>query len=416
MNPSSTYYTTNARQESQCDFKQSPLKVELENIFSTIPYRKLLKSIEAEKVRAFSPLGRCGYHLESLIRAKLASYYLNLRSNAAIVRRLQEDPILAITCGFNPRNIPNRSTFSRFDKKLKENQYLVDECVSMLSTKLHISLPDFGKEVAVDSTPVRTYSNRKKEPFSDPEAGWIVKASTSIKKDWHLGYKLHLVVDANYELPIYRKLTYAKVSDMTDIIPLLTNAKQNLSWFKPEVVMADKGYDAGANYNFIVKELGAIPIIAMKARSKRPVREITGSPDNPCCMINMPLIYRGSDRKKGKKYVCPMRTYKKCTCEYQEQCGIKTIWIKDEFDYRRFGFGIKRSDDRWHELYHKRTAIERVNSRLKQTRRLEAHCLRGFENINLHSTLSVIVMQALALTKVEKSPSVNVRECVRKVG
>ena len=53
----------------------------------------------------------------------------------------------------------------------------------------------------------------------------------------------------------------------------------------------------------------------------------------------------------------------------------------------------------WQALYNKRVSVERVFSRLKETRRLERHCLRGLAKISLHAMLSVLVLQGDALTK-----------------
>ena len=63
-----------------------------------------------------------------------------------------------------------------------------------------------------------------------------------------------------------------------------------------------------------------------------------------------------------------------------------------------------------------RGSIERVYSRLKQTRRLEVHCFRKFDSINTQVTLSVLVMQAIALAKVKGGQIDKVRVCVRQVG
>lgn len=92
------------------------------------------------------------------------------------------------------------------------------------------------------------------------------------------------------------------------------------------------------------------------------------------------------------------------------------IWLNQGQDYRRFGHTVKRGTDEWTTLYRKRSSSERVFSRLKQTRRLEEHCFRGFDRLNAHTTLSVLVMQALALAKAKDGRVEDIRECVRQVG
>ncbi len=234
-----TFYGNSNSEYCQDTLVQSPLVTELESMFASISYRQLLDTIMSERTRAFSPLGRPGYLLESLLKGLLASYYLNLESTAHLVRRLQEDTILAVTCGFDPRNIPHRSTFSRFKKKLSRYQSLVDQCLNQMTTELKSLLPGFGEVVAVDSTPVRSHSNPNRQPVSDPEAGWIAKGGSGKNKDWRFGYRLHMVVDSATELPISKELTLSKVQDMQEILPLLRETKKRLPWFDPDVVLAD---------------------------------------------------------------------------------------------------------------------------------------------------------------------------------
>ena len=410
-----TFYSSNNSEYCQDEFSQSPIVTELEDIFASIPYQKLLKTILSRSIRAFSPLGRLGYPLEALLRGTLASYYLSLESTASIVRRLQEDPILAVTCGFGPRDIPHRSTFSRFKKKLSRYQDLVDQCLNTMTSELRALLPRFGEVVAVDSTPVRSHCDPSKRPVSDPEAGWIVKGGSGKNKDWRFGYRLHMVVDINYELPISRKQTLATVHDVQAILPLLRETKKQLPWFNPDVIIADKGYDSGDNYHSIVQEFDASPIIPLSPKTKQPAPEITGSSAAPYCPGRLSLIYRSWDRKKGIQYMCPARAGRSI-CPMATECGLKTVWVRPVRDYRRFGYRIKRGTEEWTESYRKRGAIERVNSRLKQTRRLESHCFRGFEAMNIHTTLSVLVMQAVALARAKGGQADKVRVCVRQVG
>ena len=250
---------------------------ELEGMFRSVPYRHLLGTITSAKTRAFSPLGRPGYALESLLKGVLASYYLNLASTAQIVRRLQEDALLAVICGFDPRDIPHRSTFSRFQKKLIRNQDLVDRCVDHTASGLKSRLPGFGEVVAVDSTPVRSHSNPDKRYISDPEAGWIAKGGSGKNKGWRFGYRLHIVGDVVSELPISKKVTLAKVQDVQEILPLLRDTKAELPWFDPDIVLADKGYDSSDVYKGIVEEFDATPIIPLSAKTKchAPTKDTT---------------------------------------------------------------------------------------------------------------------------------------------
>jgi hypothetical protein len=246
------------------------------------------------------------------------------------------------------------------------------------------------------------------------EAGWVYKEGRERKK-WVFGYRLHLVVDANHEFPINKRLTTFKIQDPQMMLPLLREAKDKLPWFVPAAVIGDKGYDSGDNFRGIVEEFDADPIIPLSPKTKEPVPEITGSSAAPYCTAGLSLVYRSWDRNKGMQYECPERAGK-AYCPLLLKCGLKTVWVRPVRDYRRFGHRIKRGTDEWKELSYKRVAIEHVNSRLKETRRLEAHCFRGFDRVNTHTTLSILVMQAVALAKAKAGQLNEIRVCVRQVG
>ena len=166
--------------QRQDHFANSMLVAELEQMFAGIPYENLLKTILQDRTRAFSPLGRPGYPLEPMLRGLLAAYYIPLKSTAELARRLQDDPVLAMTCGFIPGHVPHRKAFSRFQKKLRQYQHMVDQCLNQMTTELQSHLPDFGRVVVVDCTPVRSFCNGDKEPHSDPEGNWIVKEGSDL--------------------------------------------------------------------------------------------------------------------------------------------------------------------------------------------------------------------------------------------
>jgi hypothetical protein len=348
------------------------------------------------------------------LRAYLAGYVLGVKNTNDLLRRLQEDPVLATVCGFDYKKPPCRRTFIRFAKKLMEHQDLLDKCLNEITNKLGEQLPNFGEHVAVDATPVHSHSNPDNpKTISDPQAGWVYKEGNE-RKRWVWGYRLHLLVDANYELPIAKETTVYNEAENAVVVPLLNKAKSEFPWFKPQAVICDKGYDSSAIYEAIVKELDADPIINIRGRAGGESPEITGSSAAPCCPGGLPLIYRSWDKDKGLQYQCPEKAGR-AICPVSEKCSIKTMWVKPVHDYRRFGYRIKRGTEEFAAIYRKRVAVERVNSRLKDKRRLDSHCIRGLEKVNLHCTLSVLAMNAMALAKVQTGNLDNIRSSSRRL-
>ena len=387
-------------------YSQSPLAEELRDIFDSVPFQKLVK-----RLRAYRWTGRPGYNPETILKAVLVGYYKSIGTLAELARYLEDHREIASVCGFrDDEPTPSRSTFSRFISRLAKHQDLLDECLNIIAEGFRDLLPGFGEVVAIDCTPVPSYSNPDNEPISDTEAGWIVKEG-SARKIWEFGYRLHLIVDANWELPIAKALTLAGDNEKKATLPLLEKTKENLPWFNPDAIMADKAYDKYEHYETIVKEFNAEPIIK---HAKHSEYELTGLPAAPICPGGLPMIYRSWDKKKGLQFECPERAGR-AICLLAEGCTIKTTWIRPVKDYRQFGYHIARGSEEWQALYHKRVAIERCNSRLKETRRLAKHQFRGFERIGVHATLAVLAMMAVALSKAKLGQLEEVRVCARKI-
>ena len=225
---------------------------------------------------------------------------------------------------------------------------------------------------------------------------------------------MHLLTDVIYELPIAKETTIAADGEKKVALPLLRKAKLELPWFSPKAIIGDPAYDKHEIYEGVVTEFDAEPIIKLAAKSAEPPPQITGSSAAPCCPANLPPIYRGWDKSKGLKYQCPEKAGR-APCPLAEKCPPKMIWVRPVHDYRRFGYRLSRGSQQWKELYHQRPATERVNSRLKDKRRLNSHCFRGLKKINLHCTLAVLVMQAMALAKVKAGELDALRVTARKI-
>jgi len=63
---------------------------------------------------------------------------------------------------------------------------------------------------------------------------------------------------------------------------------------------------------------------------------------------------------------------------------------------------IFRSSYKWKNVYNKRTAVERVNSRLDVFFGFEKHYIRGLKKMHLRMGLALCVMPAMALGRSRK--------------
>lgn len=390
-------------------FEKTAFAKELKAVFENLNDEELLCALQETRWT-----GRPGYPLKVVWHTLIAAYSLNIPSLQELRRKLQENPFLAKLCGVNTeKEIPSRFAYYRFISKLIAHRTLVEDCLTRCTNLLRKHFPDYGKVVAVDSTVIHTHSNPNKKPVSDNNASWTVKDG-KLKKQWHFGYKMQTVVDAIHELPISIQVSTAKDSDMKALVPILNATKEKLQWFSPQEVLADAGYDMLENYRFICEELKAIPIIkARNYSSHRIANNVKFINGTPYCNANLPLVYRSQDVVKGLQYQCPERAGK-CICPLDTKCPIKVVWLKPEQSYR-LSSQIPRGSEAWAERYSKRVAVERVFSRLKEHRRLDRHYLRGFDKVQIHCLLSVLSMQARAVSSANASHPEKMRACTRKI-
>ena len=362
--------------------------------------------------------GRPGYPLHPLWRAYVASFYLNLGSTNDLIRLLHRDRQVRKLCGFGDQ-LPHRTTFNRFISRLSHHPGLVEESMAGVTNHLRELLPDLGSEVAIDSTTVRTHSNPNRHTVSDLEASWTPKNSAQARKggkEWRFGYKLHMVADANHGIPLVVKVTTAKRNDTQELPAVMDQAKGMFPWFQPRALMADRGYDAMTNFQHLHSN-GTLPVIKIRQQGRDKRDGIYTRDGTPTCLGQVKMDYVRTDGVGRHLYRC-----RAVGCELANSTVGLAPHCKDEVweDHRQnqnirvFG-PIRRGSQEWKELYAKRQSVERTFKSLKQSRRLERHCVRGLRQVRLHSLMAVLVYQATALVTVQAGAKPWLRWMVAKV-
>ena len=368
-----------------------------------------------QRLQQYRWTGRKGHNLSALWRAYLASFLLNFGSTNDLIRQLEKQPELARTCGFTGQ-LPSRWTFNRFIRRLSDHSDLVERALTDLTAKLADSLPGFGEAVAVDSTYVRVHSNGNRTPWSDPEARWGYKNSAQVhggKKILRFGYRLHAIADAKWGIPITGLVTSANIVDMTELPSVLAKAKDQYPWFRPRYVIGDRGYDSKKNFDTVVS-YGAAPVILMRRNALGGPKTTMFSPKGaPKCMGGLAMVHVKSDATLGHLYRCP-----EGGCHLKTRRGVRycydDVWIPVSGD-PRFSGRIGKDSPEWNALYNLRQSIERLFKSLKESRRLERHCVRGRAQIVLHIMMAVLAYQATALVHVQAGRLGEMRWMVKKV-
>ena len=307
------------------------------------------------------------------------------------------------------------------------------------------ALPEFGSVLAVDGKGIETHARARKqgdvpqEPDGrrDVDADWGVKKYQGEREDGSLwqkvkswfGYKLHLVVDANWELPVAFEVTKASSSEMPEAHRLVDRLEQR----HPELLdgcesfLADKGLDDGKLIEMLWQEHQIKPVIGIRNMWKdsettrlvscatNVVYDYKGTVFCHCPSTNerYEMAYGGFEKDRGcLKYRCPARHYD-LECKGAKHCPVGYAVRIPLEENRRIFTPLARSSYAWKREYKKRTAVERVNSRLDVSFGFERHFIRGLEKMKLRCGLALCVMLAMALGRVKEKQQDKLRSLVK---
>lgn len=144
---------------------------------------------------------------------------------------------------------------------------------------MYENLEGFGKDCAIDGKYLDTYANpfskdKCKDNRAEHEATnscktYFMKNRTK-KKEWHYGFRAHILCDANYGLPIKYKVTPANHSEQKELDKILQDMadKEKYKLEKMENLLRDAGYDNGTRNRKLKEEYDINPIIAIRYRWK----------------------------------------------------------------------------------------------------------------------------------------------------
>ena len=273
---------------------------------------------------------------------------------------------------------------------------------------MYENLEDFGKDYAIDGKFLDTYANHySKEKCVDNRAEhdatnscktYYMKDGTT-KKEWHYGFRAHIICDAKYGLPIKYKLTPANNSEQTELDNLLkelaSNDDERYKFEKMENLMGDAGYDNGRRNKKLKEEYNINPVFDIK--------HIWDKDEKYKEIDDMPIAYN----EDGEVfYIVDIDNYEKMkymgydkannALRYTRQStGRKIYRIPLSTDYRIF-VPIARDSKKFKNKYKMRTEVERLNGRLDRDYMFNDHFIRGKEKMELMLDLSFLVMLTMA--------------------
>ncbi len=369
----------------------------LRELLKTLTFRRLLKTISDDK-----PIGRRMLAREPIVLAYIVGRLRKMPTIKGLVRELKDNPALCELCGFEKTGyagdlpvyrVPSRRTFGRVFKQLQQPEFLrlIEGCMAELTLSVLEHLPDFGKDLAIDSTMIKTYANRRNG--KDPEASLGFKHSVKSESGTELilGYKYHVLSGIHGHF-ITGILTTGSRHDSPMLPELVKKARKMLGeMFDPDTLAADKGYDSTLNHEFAHSE-GFVLVSPLRRLPKNKLRD-GGHTDKgvPTCH-GLVMEFVSTDPETGKHlYRCPVDGH---IPEGQMLPCAGEVEVDPMENIRLFGSTIRRGSPEWDKKYEGRQGVERLFAWWKIRCALEGHHFRGKANIELHTLLTVMAYLA----------------------
>ena len=402
-----------------------------------MPDEKIMQHLEQDRGN-----GRDDYPVRGMWNAVIAGIVYQHNSIEFLRRELDRNGQLRYLCGLS--YVPTASAFSRFIKKLFTMEEEIDAIFDKLVSEISVLLPGFGTNLAIDGKAIDTVArpNAKNGEMApdgrrDTDADFGKKVYKGQREDgtaWEkvvkwFGYKLHLIVDADYELPVAFSVTTASAAEAPEAHKLLGQTKES----HPQILedcehfLGDKGYDDGKLLIKAWDEHKIKPIIDIRNMWKdedttRLLNDTTNIAYNYKGTVFCHCMETGKERemayggfekdRKTLKYRCPAEHYG-INCQSKDTCAVNgSLRIKME-EERRIFTPVARSSYKWKTLYKKRTSVERVNSRLDISFGFENHYIRGLKKMKLRLGLAFCVMLAMALGRIKENQMGSLRSLVK---
>lgn len=258
-----------------------------------------------------------------------------------------------------------------------------------------------AEQPPAEQPPAQPSTAQQSSPSAEPAAGepasGLPEASPGCKEytddDGHVtkvitwfGFKLHLLVDVKHEVSLAYQITSTKAGDGETLPELLAEAEANLPPGRIETL----AYDKAADTNEVHQLLSAAkikPVIQNRSLWKDDhERMLPGHDGNSNIVydeagtvycydrVSQPMVrhrmaYIGYEpARETLKYRCPaMHEGWQCPmasiCNAGKKYGL-TVRVPRAIDLRRFP-SMPRATKKFERLYKGRTAVERVNARLK---------------------------------------------------
>jgi hypothetical protein len=374
--------------------EDTPSLKTVRQVLAAIPDGKLIEALTQARGK-----GRRDYPVSVLWGVVLLTAVLRHRTVEDCLAELSRNAGLRQLIGIDSEDgVPKKWNMSRFEDTLGREPFrtLIRETFEAMVSRLGAVVEDLGQCTAGDATALNARPKSGDGAHAEEEEGlpqpcggrkeYEDEEGKVVKVVQWFGFKLHLLVDVLHEVILAYQITSAHAGDGETLPTLVEQARAALGPDRIETL----AYDKAADSNEVHATLHAArikPLIQNRALWKDELeRPIAGQPLDSNVVhdeagtvycydttsappVRHPMAYIGHEPKRGTlKYRCPAR-HQGWTCPHDAHCNAgksygKTVRVKQETDLRRFP-PIPRATKQFERLYRGRTAVERVNARVK---------------------------------------------------
>ena len=409
--------------------------------------------------------GNPGYPAADMLSAYVMQFALREPYANGFLDKLGGNERFLEICGL-PR-APSERAYSEFKKKLANHVELIQNIIADVFIQcggeierlreadiVPADKPPLGESLVMDSTDDEAWArpgrrSRKtgeEKPSKDPNAKWghrtaknVRSAKPSSKKrgkggsskkgasagndtksgrkeskdEFYFGYKVNVIADANYGLPLFGVTRPANASDVVVMVQDLDDCLALYRTLGPQYFLGDKGYDRLENIQHLVS-LGLIPVVAVRLPAKdeetgkRLYDGIYEADGRPTCVGGKPMEYVETDAE-GHLFRCPAGgCHLKGKVHFTRYCDSQH-YEKPEGKLLRIVGLLPRCSEEWKAKYKLRTIIERYFSSAKHSRLMDVHRYLNIHKVSLHAAMSMLSYLATALAHLKADDYVHMR-------
>jgi hypothetical protein len=374
--------------------EDSPTLKTIQRLLEVIPDDALVNSLQAARGK-----GRDDVPVRVAWGVLVLSVALRHPTIEACLGELRRNESLRKLIGIESEDaVPRKWNLSRFLDRLGQEPHLghLHGIFDAMIQRLGSVVPDLGRHTAGDATSLNARRKPGKQAEAEQREG-LPQASGGRKEytdeagnvtrviEW-FGFKLHLLVDVRHEVSLAYKITDTKAGDGETLPAILSEALGNLPKKRMETLAYDKAADTNEVHELLSKH-HIKAVIENRSLWKDHQEEMLPGHDGNSNIVydeagtvycydraSQPMVrhkmsYIGYEpARETIKYRCPaMHEGWECpmsaVCNAGKTYGL-TVRVRREIDLRRFP-AVPRATKKFERLYKGRTAVERVNGRLK---------------------------------------------------